>query len=188
MVRFSILPMAAAAMLLFGAEASPCRPSTTRVTSVATTTTQAGSTTTTAAPGCVETQLFVNPGFDDSAASVAPWTSNGALIQSETQDGANALAFTFTGGGQGTGIVKQSLSVLAGIYEFSYYYRVLSVSVNADYTCDIQLSMGDTTLRGSMEDGPGGWKPGSVLFPTQSSDLGTTDVQFTVSCSGDGSS
>jgi hypothetical protein len=49
-----------------------------------TTTAEAESTTTTAAAACVETQLFINPGFDDS-------TSNAYLTQNQPQSGPNAL-------------------------------------------------------------------------------------------------
>lgn len=65
--------------------------STTTTLADTTTTTQAGSTTTTAAAACVETQLFINPGFDDSSSGIAPWTSNANLIQSQPQSGTNAL-------------------------------------------------------------------------------------------------
>ncbi|KAI1012009.1 hypothetical protein LB503_004769 [Fusarium chuoi] len=56
-----------------------------------TTTTQAESTTTTAAAGCIESQLFVNPNFDDSSSGIAPWISNAALTQNQPQSGTNAL-------------------------------------------------------------------------------------------------
>jgi hypothetical protein len=48
------------------------------------TTTALADTTTTAAAACVETQLFINPGFDDS-------TSNAYLTQNQPQSGPNAL-------------------------------------------------------------------------------------------------
>lgn len=125
MVRFSILPVAAVAVTILGAEAGPCRPITTAVTSLpetssmvapdttvtsldATTTISSGattvttlveitstapaeSTTTTQEPACAETQLLVNPSFDDIASSKAPWLGDGWLIQNDPHSGPNAL-------------------------------------------------------------------------------------------------
>ncbi|KAH7258949.1 uncharacterized protein BKA55DRAFT_591764 [Fusarium redolens] len=221
MVRLSLLNVAAIATLLLGAEAGPCRPTTTAVTSLAeassttgasyaettstvaadttatsvdmttvttladtTTTTKAESTTTTAAPACLETQALINPGFDDRSDSISPWTGNGGLIQREPQAGVNALAFIFNYG-QGNGYVKQTLDNLDGDYEFSYYYRVLSASVGADYTCDIELTVGDTTLRGDMDYSVGGWKSGSVNWSSGGENLAQGDVQLSVSCGGE---
>lgn len=66
--------------------------STTTALADTTTTTETESTTTTAAAVCVETQLFVNPNFDDSTSDdIAPWTSNAYLTQSQPQSGVNAL-------------------------------------------------------------------------------------------------
>ena len=57
-----------------------------------TTVTEAKPTTTTAAAVCVETQLFANPNFDNSANDdIVPWTSNAYLTQSQPQSGTNAL-------------------------------------------------------------------------------------------------
>lgn len=69
--------------------------STTTAVAEPTTTTEAESTTTTEAAGCVETQLFVNPNFDDSNSDIAPWTSNAALTQNQPQSGTNALYVEF---------------------------------------------------------------------------------------------
>lgn len=99
MVRFTLLNVAVITTFFFaGAEAGLCRPSTTAVTSAAVTattsidaTTTLSATTTTALPGCVETQLFVNPGFDDSTTGKEPWTGNSFLDQGVTQAGNQAL-------------------------------------------------------------------------------------------------
>jgi hypothetical protein len=51
-----------------------------------TSTAVAETTTTTEAPGCVETQVVVNPGFDDSDSNKSPWSGDGSL----TTDGPNS--------------------------------------------------------------------------------------------------
>jgi hypothetical protein len=90
MVRFTILNVAVITAFLAGAEAGLCRPSTTAVTSAAVTTTTLAATTTTAVPGCVETQLLVNPGFDDNVSGYAPWTGDAVLIKRDPQAGTQA--------------------------------------------------------------------------------------------------
>jgi hypothetical protein len=92
-------------------------------------------------------------------------------------------AYTFNGGNYNFGRVAQTLSNLDGNYEFSYYHRFISVTPGADYTCDMELKVGDASLRGAFEEGVNGWKSGSVIF----TDVNTAhaDVQLTVSCSGE---
>ena len=110
MVRPSILNAAVVATFFLGAEAGLCRPATTAVASIAQTTstlaadtttasidatTTLPETTTTAAPGCVETQLLVNPGFDDAVGGYAPWTgSNAFIIDRQPQAGTQAVYVT----------------------------------------------------------------------------------------------
>ncbi|KAG5758336.1 hypothetical protein H9Q72_013531 [Fusarium xylarioides] len=157
---------------------------TTTTTQAESTTTEAESTTTTAAAGCVETQLFVNPNFDDSSSGIAPWTSNAALTQSQPQSGTNALSAVFSNG-QPVYNIKQTLQNLNGNYVFSYYYRVVSVSPGADYVCNIQLSVGSTTVYGYMEDNAGGWKTANVNINTGDDTIAQADAQLAVSCLGE---
>ncbi|KAJ4037850.1 hypothetical protein NW761_006315 [Fusarium oxysporum] len=158
--------------------------STTTTLADTTTTTQAESTTTTAAAACVETQLFINPGFDDSSSGIAPWTSNANLIQSQPQSGTNALYAVFSNG-QPDYYVKQTLENLNGDYEFSYYYRVVSVSPGADYVCNIKLKIGDTSMFGPMYDGVGGWRTDSVSWSSAGETVAQADVQLGVACLGE---
>ena len=80
-------------------------------------------------------------------------------------------------------MVAQTVTNLEGTYEFSYYYRVVYVSENADYTCNIQLTVGDTSAYGEMEDNVGGWKTASIIL----SDLSAAQasLQFDLSCYGE---
>ncbi|KAM0345096.1 hypothetical protein ACHAPU_006982 [Fusarium lateritium] len=209
MVSFSIINIVALATFLLEAEADPCRPTTTAVTSLAhtsssasvdttaisadatTVTTLAGSTTeghetttTTAASGCVETQLFLNPGFDDEAEDIVPWTGGGVLTQSQPESGANALAFVFRYSGGNSIAVKQSLSDLDGDYGFSYNYRAVSVSPGAEYTCEITLEVGGTSLRSDMDYIAGSWKSQSVTW-SSGGKIEQEDVMIGVNCAGE---
>ncbi|KAJ4002653.1 hypothetical protein NW752_002525 [Fusarium irregulare] len=155
---------------------------TTTTFAESTTTAQAEFTTTTAAPACDKTQLLGNPGFDDSNSDVTPWSiTGGVLTQDSPQSGVNAVAYSFSNGGSGS--VAQTVTNLEGTYEFSYYYRVVYVSQNADYTCDMQLTVGDTSFYGEMYDTPGGWKSGSIIL----SDLSAAQasLQFDTACYGE---
>ncbi|EKJ75835.1 hypothetical protein NXS19_008363 [Fusarium pseudograminearum] len=149
-----------------------------------TTTAEVEATTTTAVPACVVTQLFTNPGFDNSDNDIAPWTNDkGAITQTSPQSGPNALSFNRLENSFDSFGVSQTLSNLYGTYEFSYHYRMVSVSQSADYTCDIELKVGDASLRGDFDYDVGGWKSGSVTF----NDLkfAQADVQVIASCGGE---
>lgn len=56
-----------------------------------TSTTLAAATTSVQAPACVETQVIVNPGFDDSNSEIAPWSSDGMLDLRYSASGYNSL-------------------------------------------------------------------------------------------------
>ncbi|KAF5230718.1 hypothetical protein FANTH_13710 [Fusarium anthophilum] len=159
--------------------------STTASLAETTTTTEAESTTTTAAAGCVETQLFINPNFDDSTSDdISPWTSNAYLTQSQPQSGTNALSATFQNG-EPDYYFKQTLQNLNGKYRFSYYYRVVSVSQGADYVCNIQLSAGAVSDYGPMYDTVGGWRTDSVILDMGDDTIAQADVQLGLTCYGE---
>ncbi|KAF5717821.1 hypothetical protein FMUND_5552 [Fusarium mundagurra] len=157
---------------------------TTTTTQAESTTTEAESSTTTAAAGCVETQLFVNPNFDDSPSDIAPWTSNAALTQNQPQSGTNALSMTFVNGVPDY-YIKQTLQNLSGNYKFSYYYRVVSISQNADYTCNIQLTAGSVSTYGEIDDSVGGWKTASAILEMGDNTIAQADVLFGLTCYGE---
>ncbi|KAG5797159.1 hypothetical protein H9Q69_003768 [Fusarium xylarioides] len=186
MVRFTLLNVAVIAAFLAGAEAGLCRPSTTAVTSAAATTTLAA-TTTTAVPGCVETQLLVNPGFDDSNGSKAPWTGEAVLIQRDPQAGIQAVGMTYNNGqNNAIGNVKQTLTNLNGDYEFSYYYRVVVARTGITSRCDLQVKIGaDTTLPSNIDLVLGDWIPGSVSWSSAGETIAQLDVELAITCRGD---
>ncbi|KAF5684645.1 hypothetical protein FDENT_6650 [Fusarium denticulatum] len=157
---------------------------TTTIPRETTTTTEAESTTTTAAAVCVETQLFINPNFDDNPGDITPWSSNAALAQNQPQSGTNALSATFQNG-EPDYYFKQTLQNLSGKYRFSYYYRVVSVSQGADYVCNMQLSAGSVSAYGEMYDSPGGWKTSSVILDMGDNTIAQADVQLGLTCYGE---
>lgn len=56
-----------------------------------TTSTTSATTTSVQAAGCVETQVIVNPGFDDSNTDITPWSSGGTLDPLYSASGSNSL-------------------------------------------------------------------------------------------------
>ncbi|RKL22953.1 hypothetical protein BFJ68_g1159 [Fusarium oxysporum] len=231
MVHFPILNAVAIAAILLGAEAGPCKPKSTAITSLAetssletsstiasytttthldtttvtshaettttatfdtttastavdaTTTTETESTTTSAAPACVETELFINPGFDNSDVSISPWISNGIISQDHPQSGPNALAL-FLEDTQNSQSARQTLSSLNGDYLFSYFYKVVGTDIGADYVCAFYLTVGSQEIRGDMDYTVGGWKSSQISY-TQEEAVEQTDVGIKITCSGD---
>ncbi|KAF5665610.1 hypothetical protein FCIRC_10478 [Fusarium circinatum] len=207
MVRCSIL---AVAFAILGAEASPCRPTTvtsvaeasstiasdTTVTTLAATTATtalvettstavAESTTTTEAPACVETQVVVNPGFDDSASSKSPWVGSGSIINDGANSAPNAISFVFSNGG-GSAQISQTLSNLDGNYRLSYSWGVFSgVGVGAGFGCSITPKIGDDILLGVYPDGYSGWASESKTWSSGSSAVAQADLSLILQCSGE---
>ncbi|KAF5640458.1 hypothetical protein F52700_3608 [Fusarium sp. NRRL 52700] len=207
MVRCSIL---AVALAILGAKAGPCRPTT--VTSVAeasstiasdmtvttlaattattapvetTSTVVAESTTTTAAPICVETQVVVNPGFDDSSSSKSPWFGDGTVITDGANSFPNAISFVFSNGG-GNAQISQTLTNLDGNYRLSYNWGVFSgVGVGSGFSCRITPKIGDDIILGVYPDGYSGWTSESKTWSTGGNTVAQADLSLTLRCSGE---
>ncbi|KAF4502897.1 hypothetical protein FAGAP_855 [Fusarium agapanthi] len=205
MVRYSIL---AVAFAILGAEASPCRPTTvtsvaeasstiasdTTVTTLAATTATtalvvttstavAESTTTTEAPACVETQVVVNPGFDDSDSSKSPWFGDGSIITDGAYTAPNAISFVFSNGG-GSAQISQTLTNLDGNYRLSYRWGVFSgVSVGAGFSCSISPKIGDDILSGVYPGDYSGWTPASRTWSSGSNAVAQADLSLILQCS-----
>ncbi|KAF5972232.1 hypothetical protein FBULB1_8829 [Fusarium bulbicola] len=209
MVRCSIL---AVAVTVLGAEASPCRPTTvtsvaeasstiasdTSVTTLAATTATtvlvettstavAESTTTTEAPACVETQVVVNPGFDDSASSKSPWFGSGSIITDGANSAPNAISFIFSNSG-GNAQISQTLTNLDGNYRLSYSWGVFSgvgVGVGAGFSCSITPKIGDDILLGVYPGDYSGWASESRTWSSGSSTVAQADLSLILQCSGE---
>ncbi|KAJ4244566.1 hypothetical protein NW762_014421 [Fusarium torreyae] len=202
MVRLSILNVAVVATFFLEAEAGLCRPAATAVTSVTQTTstlaadattasidatTTLPETTTTAEPGCVETQLLVNPGFDDHVGGYAPWTgSNAFIIHRQPQAGTQAVAMIYNNGqSNARGQIKQTLTDLNGDYELSYHYRVVVANAGPNYTYNLEVKIGDTTDPGDLDYALDGWKSDSVFWSSAGEDVAQADVELAVTRAGE---
>ncbi|KAI3577493.1 beta-lactamase/transpeptidase-like protein [Fusarium oxysporum f. sp. albedinis] len=193
MVRYSILAVAFAILgaeaspcrpttVTSVAEASSTIASDTTVTTLATTATTAlvettstvlgettstavaESTTTTEAPACVETQVVVNPGFDDSDSNKSPWFGGGSLTTDGPNTAPNAISFVFSNG-QGSAQLSQTLTNLDGNYRLSYNWAVVSgVNVGSGFSCSITPKVGDDTLPGAYPSEFVGWTPESQTW------------------------
>ncbi|WJG34905.1 beta-lactamase/transpeptidase-like protein [Fusarium oxysporum Fo47] len=195
MVRYSILAVAFAILgaeaspcrpttVTSVAEASSTIASDTTVTTLATTATTAlvettstvlgettstavaESTTTTEAPACVETQVVVNPGFDDSDSNKSPWFGGGSLTTDGPNTAPNAISFVFSNG-QGNAQLSQTLTNLDGNYRLSYNWAVVSgVNVGSGFSCSITPKVGGDTLPGAYPYKFVGWTPESQTWPS----------------------
>ncbi|KAF5534546.1 hypothetical protein FNAPI_12335 [Fusarium napiforme] len=125
------------------------------------------STTTTEAPACVETQVVVNPGFDDSASSKSP------------------CSFVFFNGG-GDAQISQTLTNLDGTYRLSYNWGVFSgVNVGSGFACSIIPKVGDDVLPGVYPDGYSGWAAESQTWSSGSSAVAQADLSLVLQCGGE---
>ncbi|KAF5581843.1 hypothetical protein FPANT_8762 [Fusarium pseudoanthophilum] len=188
---------------------SPCRPTTvtsvaeasstiasdTTVTTLATTATTAlvettstaaaESTTTTEAPACVETQVVINPGFDDSASSKSPWSGDGSIITDGANSAPNAISFVFSNG-VGDAQISQTLANLDGTYRLNYNWGVFSgVNVGSGFGCSIIPKVGDDGLPGVYPGDYTGWIPESQTWSSGSSAVAQADLSFVLQCGGE---
>ncbi|KAH7267759.1 beta-lactamase/transpeptidase-like protein [Fusarium redolens] len=129
-----------------------------------TSTAVAETTTTTEAPGCVETQVVVNPGFDDSDSNKSPWSGDGSLTTDGPNSAPNAISFIFTNG-QGSAQISQTLTNLDGNYRLSYKWGVFSgVNVGSGFSCTITPKVGNDNLPGIYPYTFVGWTPESQTW------------------------
>ncbi|KAF5671947.1 hypothetical protein FDENT_10793 [Fusarium denticulatum] len=214
MVRYSILAVAFAILgadaspcrpttVTSIAEASSTIASDTTVTSLATTATTAlvettstvleettttavaESTTTTEAPACVETQVVVNPGFDDNGNSKSPWVGDGSIITDGANTFPNAISFVFSNSG-GNAQISQSLANLDGNYRLSYSWGVFSgVGVGAGFSCSIIPKIGDDILLGVYPGDYSGWTSESQTWSSGSNAVAQADLSLILQCSGE---
>ncbi|KAF5723112.1 hypothetical protein FMUND_2154 [Fusarium mundagurra] len=213
MVRYSILAVAFAILgaeagpcrpttVTSVAEASSTIASDTTVTTLATTATTAfveststaledttstavaESTTTTEEPACVETQVVVNPGFDDSDSSKSPWVGDGSLTTDGPNTAPNVISFVFSNG-VGNAQISQTLTNLDGTYRLTYNWGVFS-GVNADgFACSITPKIGDNTLRSVDPDDYTGWTPSSQIWSTAGNVVAEADLSLVLECNGE---
>ncbi|KAK6723809.1 hypothetical protein SNK04_002654 [Fusarium graminearum] len=213
MVSRSILAVAAFAVSFLGAEAGPCRPttatslagsetsstvisvpeSTTLTTLIETTTTAVAEATTTSAdevtttaeaPVCAETQVIINPGFDDNN-SLSPWTGDGTRTTFSVYSEPNAADLEFENGG-GSGQFAQNLPTLNGDYVLSYRWSAaLAYNLGSGFSCTIQPKIGNDALTAIYPDNLSNWKLESQRWSSRGTALAGAAISFSVSCSGE---
>ncbi|KAF4498969.1 hypothetical protein FAGAP_4843 [Fusarium agapanthi] len=131
--------------------------------------------------------LLVNPGFDDSDSSYAPWTGSAFIDQDNPQAGSQAVAIIWNNGQSNNGgYMKQTLTNLNGDYEFSYYYQVAVTRTGLSSTCSLQVKIGDdTTVPRNIDLVVGEWKSGSVSWSSAGETVAQADVELAITCTGD---
>lgn len=93
--------------------------------------------------------------------------------------------FYNNGQSNASGKVKQILADLNGDYELSYYYRVVVANAGPDYTCDLEVKIGGTTIPGDMDYALSGWKSGSVFWSSAGENVAQADIELAVTCAGE---
>ncbi|KAF5968667.1 hypothetical protein FCOIX_11275 [Fusarium coicis] len=150
-----------------------------------TSTAVAKSTTTTEAPACVETQVVVNPGFDDSVSSKSPWSGDGSIITDGANSALNAISFVFYNG-IGDAQISQTLNNLDGTYRLSYNWGVFSgVNCGSGFGCSIIPKVGDDVLPGVYPGDYTGWIPESQTWSSGSGAVAQADLSLVLQCSGE---
>ncbi|KAJ4129790.1 hypothetical protein NW768_006759 [Fusarium equiseti] len=116
-------------------------------------TTLAASTTTTEAEACTETQVIINPGFDDNPMWY-PWTKDtgdtGIISLSNVvyySAPYSMFVALFEGGRDAT--ISQPLRNLKGRYLLSYRWKIDAAQSDQDFTCSVQPKIGNTFLQAS---------------------------------------
>ncbi|KAJ4003215.1 hypothetical protein NW752_011608 [Fusarium irregulare] len=156
-----------------------------------TSTTLAASTTTAEAEACVETQIVINPGFDDNNDG-HPWTYygyprayNGEVTSSTSYSGPNSLSVPFGGAGGFKSITQTLRNVPEGEYKLSYRWRLTDVQdVGLSFECEIRPMIGSTQLPKVHPNQPIDVFVEEIhTWSTPEEDQ--VDLEFTVTCTGD---
>ncbi|KAM0418977.1 hypothetical protein ACHAPT_012135 [Fusarium lateritium] len=151
-------------------------------------TTVTETSTTSQAPACVETQVVVNPSFDDNNGE--PWNGVGNIRSTDgPRTGSHNLRFGFFGGGGQRYTFSQALNNLKGNYRLTYQYRVVSWSTwdgSAGFSCSISPSVGGSQLleADAYPDGPHSWTPNTQVWANDGT-VELAQLSFSLSCSGE---
>ncbi|KAJ4256279.1 hypothetical protein NW762_009359 [Fusarium torreyae] len=161
-------------------------------------TTSAETTTTTTAPvivvppPCTETQVIVNPGFNDNA-DATPWVlGEGVTVSSQNpRTDPYFLATTFTRGGSESRSFSQTLrNVGPQNYKLEYYISMNTAIDGRDFTCSATPSINGESLEQSPsvgDNGPYGFRQSVAYWSTPSAieNVDETELVITVTCTGD---
>ncbi|KAF4943663.1 hypothetical protein FSARC_14861 [Fusarium sarcochroum] len=160
-------------------------------------TTSAETTTTTKAPvivvppPCTETQVIVNPGFNDNA-EATPWVlGEGVTVSSQNpRSDPYFLATTFTRGGSGSRSFSQTLhNVGPQNYRLEYYISMNTAINGRGFSCSATPSINGEQLAQSPsvgDNGPYGFRQAVAFWSTPSATQNVDEAELiiTVSCTG----
>ncbi|KAH7194546.1 hypothetical protein DER44DRAFT_831961 [Fusarium oxysporum] len=157
-------------------------------TSAATSATLEPTTTTAAGPGpCVETQILVNPSFDDNNDG-SPWVLGAgvAVSQINPRSAPNFLYNTINQGRTRT-TFSQSLPALGPyLYRLDYYFKLQTAIQGRGFSCQLTPSINGQTLQSSAtltDSGPYDQRFSSQFFTAQDQGSPAT-LSVSVQCQG----
>ncbi|KAJ4127915.1 hypothetical protein NW768_008198 [Fusarium equiseti] len=151
--------------------------------------TSAEPTTTTAAvqpPVCVETQVLVNPSFDDNN-DASPWVlEDGASVsQINPRSPPNFIYNTLIQARKST-IISQSFEGVAGFtYRLEYYFNLQTAINGRGFSCVVTPSINDRQLPSAQpltDSGPYGFRYYQTYFDLEND--GPATLAIAVECSG----
>ncbi|RBR24310.1 uncharacterized protein FIESC28_02800 [Fusarium coffeatum] len=148
-------------------------------------TTLAASTTTIEAESCIETQVVVNPGFDDNNDG-SPWIHDGQVKSDYTPSNPNNLEVTVYNGPPQS--ISQTLhNIKAGEYQLSFRWRITWVDNDSgSYNCYIIPRIGTSRLLSVFANDPSDMYAHSTGFWPAFQDLDEVNLSLQVVCTGTG--
>ncbi|KAJ4123168.1 hypothetical protein NW768_009696 [Fusarium equiseti] len=142
-------------------------------------TTLPASTTTSQAPVCEQTQVVINPGFEDVSRDIEPWSSDEGILTT-SDDTPWCLTFVFRNG-EGDNYVSQSLRNLNGEYMFSYRWAASARDGLATRPCSITPSIGGDVLEASYP-GAESWNTVNLRWDTRGNQISDAELTFKIQC------
>ncbi|RBR25592.1 uncharacterized protein FIESC28_01555 [Fusarium coffeatum] len=151
--------------------------------------TSAEPTTTTAAvqpPVCVETQVLVNPSFDDNS-NASPWIlGDGVTVSQINPRSAPNFIYNTVDQNRKTSTISQSFEGITGFtYRLEYYFNMQTAINGRSFSCSVTPNINGRQLPSSeilTASGPYGFRYYQTYFDWESS--GALTLAITVECSG----
>ncbi|CAG7560575.1 unnamed protein product [Fusarium equiseti] len=165
-------------------------PTTDATTSTAlieeTPTTLAASTTTTKAETCIETQVVINPGFDNSDDGFI-WTHNGEVKQGWFNPSRpNNLELMLYANAQESVFSQTLRNIKAGEYKLSYRWRLSWAEGGWDgLGCRIKPQVGNTYLNSALASVPRDTFDYATETWSAVQDFNEVNLAFEVACNGE---
>ncbi|KXJ89065.1 hypothetical protein Micbo1qcDRAFT_206645 [Microdochium bolleyi] len=145
-------------------------------------------TPTTSEPPCVETQILVNPAFDDND-DAQPWSLGAGVSVSQInpRSAPNFLYNTLNQGRLATAFQQRLPALGSFTYELNYFVNLQTAVNGRGFSCRATPSIGDQVLAPSVtltDNGPYGFRSSSQAFTAQIQD---SPVALTVAITCEGS-